>query len=55
MTTEHGIKVPYELTKKYEDKALAIYGTIGMNRQEKDNKINALLSDFINEVLTGEG
>lgn len=50
-----GIKVPYELTKKYEDKALAIYGTIGMNWQEKDNKVSALLSNFINEVLTGEG
>ena len=50
-----GIKVPYDLTKKYENQALAIYENIGMDCQEKENKVNSLLSDFINEVLTGEG
>ena len=50
-----GIKVPYELTKKYEDEALKIRSDTTEDWKEQDNKINALLSDFINEVLTGEG
>lgn len=48
----NGIKPPYELTKKYEDEALKIRSnTAAGNWRAQDEKIRALLTDFINEAL----
>ena len=44
----------YEIIKKYEDKARAIYNDYDLKWQEKNKKLEKLLDKFIKEVMQND-
>jgi hypothetical protein len=45
-----GERINYDLVRKYDDKAKAIFEDYSIDYQKRKNKVNRLLVKFINEI-----